>query len=66
MEVENQLFDLFVVENGLLFGAILHFHVSSRECKLCGTDMKVESMAPLKDPEILHNRRCSVHVYPCG
>ena len=29
MEVENHL---FVVENGLPFGAILHFHVSSREC----------------------------------
>ena len=29
MEVENHL---FVVENGLPFGAIVHFHVSSREC----------------------------------
>ena len=29
MEVENHL---FVVENGLPFGAILHFHVSSGEC----------------------------------
>ena len=31
MEVENHQ---FVVENGLPFGAILHFHVSSRECTL--------------------------------
>ena len=29
MEVENHL---FVVEHGLPGGAILHFHVSSREC----------------------------------
>ena len=30
MEVENH--HLFAVENGLPFGAILHFHVSSKEC----------------------------------
>ena len=29
MEVEHHL---FVVEHGLPYGAILHFHVSSREC----------------------------------
>ena len=31
MEVENPL---FVVENGLPYGAMFHFHVSSRECRI--------------------------------
>ena len=34
MEVENPL---FVVDNDLPYGAILHFHVSSRECMCLNT-----------------------------
>ena len=29
------------MENGLPFGAILHFHVTSRECKACGKEKHV-------------------------